>query len=80
MKCSIMLHFIWVFTVCQSTRLGVSSIQRVKDFMRDVFSLSFIMLFFKHESRQNSRTFQGTLRDSHKVFKQYGFMKKLFYT
>ena len=28
MKCSIMLHFIWVFTVCQSSRLGVSSIQR----------------------------------------------------
>ena len=26
-----MLHFIWVFTVCQSTLLGVSSIQRVKD-------------------------------------------------
>ena len=22
MKCSIMLYFIWVFTVCQSTRLG----------------------------------------------------------
>ena len=26
----IMLHFIWVFTVCQSTGLGVSSMQRVK--------------------------------------------------
>ena len=25
-----MLHFIWVFTVCKSTRLGVSWIQRVK--------------------------------------------------
>ena len=24
-----MLHFIWVFTVCQSTRLGVSSILKV---------------------------------------------------
>ena len=24
-----MRHFIWVFTVCQSTRLGVSSLQRV---------------------------------------------------
>ena len=30
MKCSIMLHFIWIFTVCQSTSLGVSSIQRVQ--------------------------------------------------
>ena len=30
MKCSIMLHFIWVFTVCiLSTCLGVSWIQRV---------------------------------------------------
>ena len=25
-----MLHFIWVFTVCQSTHLAVSSIKRVK--------------------------------------------------
>ena len=30
MKCSIMLHFIWVFTVCKSTYLGVSPIQRIK--------------------------------------------------
>ena len=29
MKCSIMLHFIWVFTVCKSTRLRVSRIQWV---------------------------------------------------
>ena len=29
MKCSMMLHFIWVFTVCKSTHLGVFSIQRV---------------------------------------------------
>ena len=28
-KCNIMLHFIWVVTVCQSADLGVSSIQRV---------------------------------------------------
>ena len=27
-KCSNMLNFIWVFTFCQSTRLGVSNIQR----------------------------------------------------
>ena len=31
MKCGIMLHFNWVFTVCQSIHLRVSSIQRVKD-------------------------------------------------
>ena len=30
MKCRNMGHFIWVFTVCQSTRFGVSHIQRVK--------------------------------------------------
>ena len=30
MKCSIMLHFIWLFTVCQNTHLGVSRIQRIK--------------------------------------------------
>ena len=29
MKCSMILHFIWVFTVCKSARLGVSRIQRV---------------------------------------------------
>ena len=31
MKCSIMLHFIWGFTVCQSIRLWVSSKQKVLD-------------------------------------------------
>ena len=30
MKGSIILHFIWVFTACQSTHLGVSSIQKGK--------------------------------------------------
>ena len=30
MKCSIMLHFIWVFTVYKRSRLGVTQIQRVK--------------------------------------------------
>ena len=30
MKCNIMLHFIWVFTVCRSIRLEVFQIQRVK--------------------------------------------------
>ena len=30
MKCSVMLHFILVFTVCKSTRLVASRIQRVK--------------------------------------------------
>ena len=30
MKCCIMWHFIWVYTVCQSTRFGVSGLQKVK--------------------------------------------------
>ena len=29
MKCLIVWHFIWIFTVCQSTCSGVSSVQRV---------------------------------------------------
>ena len=36
-KYSIELHFIWVFTVCKSTRLGVSRIQRVN--MHTVYCL-----------------------------------------
>ena len=30
MKCRIMLNFIWVITVCQSTGFGVSDTQMVK--------------------------------------------------
>ena len=30
MKCSVMRHAIWVFTVCQSTRLEFCGLQRVK--------------------------------------------------
>ena len=37
MKCSIMLHFICVFTVCQNTYLGVSSIQRFKIALKFIF-------------------------------------------
>ena len=37
MKCSMllhnMLHFIWIFTVCKSTRLGFSSIQKGYELM-----------------------------------------------
>ena len=32
MKCCIMLHFIWVFTVCKSTPYGVSRIKSVSFF------------------------------------------------
>ena len=41
MKCSLMLHFIWVFTFCQSTPkstcLGASSIQRVNPYPATIF-------------------------------------------
>ena len=30
MKCRILRHFIWGYTVCKSTRLRVSRIQRIK--------------------------------------------------
>ena len=30
MKCGVLQHFIWVFTVCQSSHLGISWIQSVK--------------------------------------------------
>ena len=44
MKCSIMLHFIWVFTVYQSTHLGVSSKQRVKVHDNVTFLLKYLLL------------------------------------
>ena len=36
MKYNIMLHFIWVFTVCIITRLGVSWTQRVNKQMIEI--------------------------------------------
>ena len=39
MKCRLMRHFSWVFTVCQSTQLGFSRPQRV--------NIANIMFFFK---------------------------------
>ena len=38
----VMRHFIWVFTVCQSTRLGVSSIQKVN--IKYCSLISFILI------------------------------------
>ena len=32
MKCRILRHFFWVFTVCRSTPVGISSIERVNNF------------------------------------------------
>ena len=37
MTCHFWRHFIWVFTVCQSIHLGVSSIQKVKGLMPFVY-------------------------------------------
>ena len=41
MKCSMMLHFIWVFTVCKSTCLVVSRIPRVNIGGLDIVSTVF---------------------------------------
>ena len=47
MQCLIIMrHFIWVFTVCQGIRLGVSNIYGYADFSAkrgDLYSLSFTM-------------------------------------
>ena len=40
----IMLHCIWVFTGCQSSRLRVSSIQRVNDYVCVIQQLHINML------------------------------------
>ena len=38
MKCSIKLHVIWVYIICQSTHFGVTSIQRVDRLNIVIFS------------------------------------------
>ena len=40
MKCRILRHFIWVFTVCQNTPIGVSTLQRVNYPTENVHHLS----------------------------------------
>ena len=40
MKCSVMLHFIWVFTVCQITRLGGTSFVDLFCFLCLVLAMS----------------------------------------
>ena len=45
MKCSIMLQFIWVLTVCKITHLGVSQIQRIKKSVCIIFMLCIDNLF-----------------------------------
>ena len=43
----IMWHFIWVFTVCHSTRLGVSGSQRVQNYLLFIGSLHNIEARFR---------------------------------
>ena len=45
MKCSIILHIIWVFTVCESIRLGVSPIQRVNKLNNDEHTSKIIFYY-----------------------------------
>ena len=47
MKCHTMLHFIWVFTVCQSMYLGVTSIKRVKGKKVYLEKLSVVLMHTK---------------------------------
>ena len=47
MKCRIMLHFIWVFTVCKSTHLGVSLIQRVNPYPANIFCPENVVCFLR---------------------------------
>ena len=46
MKCSIMPYFIWVFTACKNTHLGVSWIQRVKVYTKIIETLRWISSMF----------------------------------
>ena len=49
-----MLHFIWVFTVCQNTHLGVSSIQRVNCTNRfSLYLIIFTTFSYKNELGMN---------------------------
>ena len=45
MKCSIKLHFIWVFTVCQSTCLGVSVYKGLKH-SEDELGVIWVLIWF----------------------------------
>ena len=45
MKCRTLWHFIWVFTVCQNTPVGVSSIQRVNMFLKPLAKSRVLNLF-----------------------------------
>ena len=51
MKCHIMWHFIWVFTVCKSAPLGVSCVQRVKEantlFISEITMLKTLVMDFE---------------------------------
>ena len=47
-KVNIMRHFIWIFTVCQSTNLGVSGPQRVIIRLAPDYTLTCNLMFLCH--------------------------------
>ena len=57
MKCHIMIHFIWVFAVCQRTHLGDTSIEGDKDF----HSMNYLMLVDKINMELPILYFRGLL-------------------
>ena len=61
-RSSIMLHFIWVFTVCLSTRNGVSSMQRVKGYRAILTKNSEINTCFGISSIQRVRVIKPYLQ------------------
>ena len=76
MKCRIMRHFIWVFTVCQSTNLGASTIQSVKHFSTSHYFyrlhshlLMFLgRLFCKHYVPRSDFSLESSLIRVHSVY------------
>ena len=61
MKCHNMGHFIWVFTVCKSTRYGVSSLKRVNS----LHSWIFDCIFF------SKSTFEKSFQEFNQSVKQF---------
>ena len=63
MKCCILDHFIWVFTVCQCTRLGFYSIQRVKNCICKILEINLLIDCgeLDHPTNGYVNTSQGTI-------------------
>ena len=69
MKCSIMRHFIWVFTVCQRTYLGVTGGTQSVNYLPtgEFCMLSCRLLFFFQNQTFSKDSFRNTLRVSNSL-------------